>query len=95
MTVSKNQAGGRRKLKTALKKATGTKGKSKNEEFYCLTCRVKRTVRSIKDITFRKSKNGHNQIISHCNAKGCTSKLYKFISNEDAEKFKKLKTTIG
>ena len=83
--------GKRRKLTKPLKKASASKGKAGLEEFYCLTCKGKRKARSIKNITLKKTKNGRNQAVAGCTAKGCTRKLYKFISNEDATRIRKLK----
>lgn len=83
--------GRRRPLKKDLKKATGKKGKSALEEFYCLTCKGKRKAKNIKHIKLKKTKNGRDQAVAECSGKGCTRKLYKFLSKEDAERIRKLK----
>ena len=80
--------GRRRPLKKDLKKASP---KAKLEEFYCLTCKRKRQKISLKKITLRKTKNGRNQAVAPCKVKNCPRKLYKFISEADAERLRKLK----
>ena len=85
----KGWKGRRRPLKKELRKAT--KGKSKLEEFYCLTCKVKRQKIPLKRIVLTKTKNGRNQAVAPCKGKGCDRKLYKFINKTDAERLKKLK----
>ena len=83
--------GKRRPLKKPLKKATTKKGKSSLEEFYCLACKVKRKVASLKNVTLRKTKNGRDQAVAPCSGKGCSRKLYKFITADDAARIRKLK----
>lgn len=83
--------GRRRPLTKKLKKATGKTGKSALEEFYCLTCKGKRKASNVKNIKLQKTKNGRDQAVVGCSHKGCSRKLYKFVSKEDAERIRKLK----
>lgn len=83
--------GRRRPLKKPLKEATSKKGKGALEEFYCLTCKAKRQTTNIKNVKLRKTKNGRNQAVAECSKKGCSRKLYKFVSKEDVDRIRKLK----
>lgn len=82
--------GRRRPLKKPLKEASSKKGKGALEEFYCLTCKAKRKTKNVKNIKLQKTKNGRNQAVAECGTKGCTRKLYKFLSKDDVERIKKL-----
>lgn len=98
MTTKNKKGGGepagfkgrRRPLKKKLKEATGTKGKSALEEFYCLTCKTKRRNKNIKTVKLQKTKNGRDQAVTNCTGKGCSRKLYKFVSKEDAARIRNL-----
>ena len=83
--------GRRRPLKKPLKKASAKKGKGSLEQFYCLSCKVKRQRVPLKNISLRKTKNGRNQAVAKCPKKDCPRKLYKFVGKEDAERLRKLK----
>jgi len=91
MPEPKGHKGRRRPLKKPLKVATSKKGKGALEEFYCLTCKGKRKAKNIKNIKLTKTKNGRDQAVADCSGKGCSRKLYKFLSKEDAERLKKFK----
>ncbi len=63
-------------------------------EFYCLTCKCKRKIRGVSDITISTTKNDRKLATSSCNKKNdpkCTRKLTKFLSNEQAERISKMK----
>lgn len=78
------QCGGKRgKLKTKLETI----------EFYCLTCKDKRKIRTAKNIEITMTKNNRPIAKAQCNAKQCTRKLAKFLSNEEAEQVKNLTTS--
>lgn len=83
--------GRRRPLKKPLKEASSKKGKGALEQFYCLTCKQKRKATNVKNIKLQKTKNGRDQGVVDCPSKGCTRKLYKFLSKEDADRIRKLK----
>lgn len=53
-------------------------------EFYCLTCKQKRKLKGISDITISTTKNGRKVAKAECKEKDCTRKLVKFLSNEQA-----------
>jgi hypothetical protein len=76
------QTGG--KFKKRQGRRAPLKSKLKENEFYCLTCKNKRKVRSIKNIEIITAKNGRKVANSQCSAKDCTRKLAKFLSNEQA-----------
>lgn len=65
-------------------------------EFYCLTCKNKRKLRGVSDITITTAKNGRKVAYSYCNKKKdpkCTRKLVKFLSNEQANHLNSIKKT--
>lgn len=69
---------GRRPLKSPLK----------INEFYCLTCKAKRRVRSTKNISIMEI--NHRPVAkADCRAKKCTRKLVKYINKDQAEQLKK------
>ncbi len=72
MNQEKQCGGQRRQLVTKLEEI----------EFYCLTCRNKRKIRSPKNIEIKTTKNNRPYVQAKCNASDCTRKLTKFISNE-------------
>lgn len=74
----KKKQGRRRPLKTKLE----------INEFYCLTCRGKRKIRSSKKIEVDTAKNGKKIAKAQCTAKDCTRKLVKILSNDQADKIK-------
>ena len=76
-TETKTVGGKPRKLRSSLK----------GQQFYCLSCRVKRHERSEKNICYRITKNGKYQLKSNCG--GCKRDLYKFAKEEDAKKYNK------
>lgn len=85
--------GRRRPLKKPLKKATGSKGKAKLEEFYCASCKNKRVKVALKNIELKKTSNGRDMAVVKCGTKNCKRQghLTKFVSKADAERLKKLK----
>jgi hypothetical protein len=72
MNQEKQCGGRRRQLVTKLEEI----------EFYCLTCRNKRKIRSPKNIQIKTTKNNRPYVQAKCNASDCTRKLTKFISND-------------
>ena len=81
MPESKNTTGGKKKGPRKLRSPLG------GQQFYCLSCHVKRHERAAKNICARKTKNGRNQLVSRC--KTCKRDLYKFVSQADYDKFAK------
>jgi hypothetical protein len=80
------QSGG--KVKKRKESSRTLKSKLKDNEFYCLTCRNKRKVRSFKNIEISTAKNGRQMAKSQCSAKDCTRKLVKILSNDQAKSIK-------
>lgn len=87
-TLSESQDGGK------FKKKRGRRGPLKTKleinEFYCLTCRQKRKIRTAKKIQIDIAKNGRKMAKTECNAKDCTRKLIKIVNNDTADKIKDL-----
>ncbi len=59
-------------------------------EFYCLTCKAKRKLKGISDITITTAKNGRKIAKAKCDCDTCTRFLTKFLSNDQATQFSKM-----
>ena len=82
MTTQEQCGGKRGTLKTKLETI----------EFYCLTCKNKRKVRSGKNIEVKKTKNNRHMAVAKCDAGDCTRKLVKFLSKDEVAHLSSLKT---
>ncbi len=59
-------------------------------EFYCLTCKKKRQLKGISDITISTAKNGRKIAKAKCSCDTCTRLLTKFLSNDQASQLSQL-----
>ncbi len=81
MTTTQSGGSGRRKLLTNLETI----------EFYCLTCKGKRKIRSPKNVEIKTTKNKRTYAQAKCTAKDCTRNLVKFLSNNETKQLQELK----
>jgi hypothetical protein len=59
----------------------------KQKQFYCVSCRAKRTIRNDEDICFSYNKIGQAQLVAYCPK--CDQDLYKYVKMKDGPKLKK------
>jgi hypothetical protein len=63
------------------------KSKLKINEFYCVSCRKRVSIKHNDEIFLQESKNGRLRLVSNCS--GCEHKLFKFVKESSLNTLEK------